>query len=103
MSLQWLKLVLLIAVLVPSVYIPRFFCRHICPMGAVLQPLAPFKFLRIRRAVGSSKEDSNRVLDEVCPMGARVADSDDTSVVDGACIHCGNCTTAAPDLFSQTI
>lgn len=93
---------LLIAVLVPSVYIPRFFCRHICPMGAVLQPIAPFKFLRIRRAVGSTKEESNRILDDVCPMGVRVADSDDASV-DGSCIHCGNCTVAAPDLFSQAI
>jgi ferredoxin-like protein FixX len=72
-------------------------------MGAVLQPFAPVKFLRIRRAVGSSKEDSNRLLDEVCPMGVRVTDSDDGSITDPACIHCGNCTTAAPDLFSQTI
>ncbi len=98
----WAKLVLLIAVLVPSVYIPRFFCRHICPMGAVLQPLAPFKFLRIRRQAGTSKEDCNRILDEVCPMGVKVADSD-AFVSDSNCIHCGNCPTAAPDVFSQTV
>jgi len=98
----WLKLVLLIAVLVPSVYIPRFFCRYICPMGAVLQPMAPFKFLRIRRAPGVSKEECNRILDDVCPMGVKVGDSD-SFVSDPNCIHCGNCPTAAPDVFSQQI
>lgn len=31
------------AVLVPSVYIPRFFCRYLCPMGTLLEPLSSYK------------------------------------------------------------
>ena len=96
----WLKLVLLIAVLVPSVYIPRFFCRYVCPMGAVLTPLAPYKFLRIKRSTSSTASENNKVLNEVCPMSCSVTDKD-TFVVDEGCIHCGNCTTAAPEMFSQ--
>merc|ERR1712000_172541 len=85
----WLKLVLLIAVLVPSVYIPRFFCRYVCPMGAVLTPLAPYKFLRIKRSTSSTASENNKVLNEVCPMSCSVTDKD-TFVVDEGCIHCGN-------------
>ena len=98
----WIKLVVLIGVLVPSLYIPRFFCRHICPTGAILSPFSPFKFLHIRRTAASTKEDANRILDEVCPMGVRASDSE-TKITDPNCIHCGNCTTAAPDVFAQAI
>ena len=98
----WIKLVLLIAVLVPSVYIPRFFCRYVCPMGAILEPFAPFKMLRIERKTGSSINEANKVLDEVCPMSCKVS-SDATFVSDPSCIHCGNCTTVAPNVFSQGV
>lgn len=41
--IAWLKLVLLIAGLAPAAYIPRFFCRYICPLGAMLEPLSKYK------------------------------------------------------------
>merc|ERR1712232_190920 len=93
----WLKLLLLLGVLVPSVYIPRFFCRFICPMGAVLEPLAPFKLLRIARAPGASKDKANKVLEEVCPMGVRIGSEGESFIEDPNCIHCGACTVEAPE------
>merc|ERR1711916_32564 len=95
----WVKLVLLIAMLVPSVYIPRFFCRYICPMGAVLTPLAPYKFLRVTRSSGFSAADNNRVLADVCDMGVRVSDKD-AFITDGNCTTCGACVQAAPNEFA---
>lgn len=97
----FMKLIILVAVLVPSIYIPRFFCKHICPMGAMLEPFVPYKVLKITRAPSASKEDNNRCLDEVCPMDC-VVKSDSTFVDDANCIHCGNCVQAAPEQFSQT-
>ncbi len=43
--IAWIKLALCVAVLVPSVYIPRFFCRYLCPMGTLLEPLSSYKVL----------------------------------------------------------
>ena len=96
----WLKLVILIGVLVPSVYIPRFFCRYICPMGTVVQPLVPYKLLRVAHQSGYSAAENNKVLDDVCPMSCKVSDKD-SFVTDPSCIHCGNCSTAAPEQFRQ--
>jgi hypothetical protein len=39
----WAKIAILIAAVTPSIYIPRFFCRFLCPMGALLEPLSKFK------------------------------------------------------------
>eukprot|EP01097_Dermamoeba_algensis_P009302 TRINITY_DN651_c0_g2_i3.p1 TRINITY_DN651_c0_g2~~TRINITY_DN651_c0_g2_i3.p1 ORF type:complete len:264 (-),score=55.69 TRINITY_DN651_c0_g2_i3:306-1097(-) len=41
--IAWLKLFVLVAVLAPSAFVPRFFCRYICPIGAVLEPFSPYK------------------------------------------------------------
>jgi len=99
----WLKLVLLVAVVAPSVYIPRFFCRHICPLGAALEPFAPFKFLRINRSSAFSRDENNKVLDAVCSMGVKVASDSDQFISDPNCIHCGACVAAAPEQFEQAI
>lgn len=39
----WVKLGLLVMLLAPSAYIPRFFCRFLCPMGALLEPFQKYK------------------------------------------------------------
>lgn len=97
----WLKFVILLGVLAPSVYIPRFFCRHICPMGASLEPLASLKLLRINRNIAVSKDENNKVLESVCSMGVRVANDSDTFISDSNCIHCGACVAQAPEQFEQ--
>jgi len=92
----WIKIALLIAVLAPSVYIPRFFCRYICPLGALLEPLSKFKYLRIYKNPKLAKEDLNKLLSDVCPMGVQ-QQSDDVDFIDhGGCINCGRCVTEAP-------
>jgi len=99
----WVKLAILFASLVPSLYIPRFFCRYLCPLGALLQPVSPFKALRISRSPTSSKEDINRVLSDVCPMGVTVDQDDSDFIKHPSCIHCGKCVTEAPNVLSQSI
>jgi len=95
----WMKFGILIAVLVASIYVPRFFCRFICPMGALLEPFSSYKFLRIYRT-GKSVEEFNNMLTEVCPMGVQVQDNSDTITHPG-CINCGKCLIEFPTTTAQ--
>ncbi len=45
----WLAAVLLLAILVASRFVPRLFCRALCPLGALLGVFARFSVLRISR------------------------------------------------------
>jgi len=101
-TIAWIKLAVLVGVLVPSVYTPRFFCRYLCPMGALLEPLSKYKMLRISRTGKLSKEELNRLMNDVCPTGVQV-DSEDSEFIDhGNCIHCGKCAAEAPKHLQQT-
>jgi len=99
----WIKVALLILVLAPSVYIPRFFCRFLCPMGALLEPLSKYKFLRIVRSPKSTKEELNKVLNDVCPMGVQITSDEGETIESSSCVHCGKCITEAPKLLEQRV
>lgn len=100
--IAWIKLALCVAVLVPSVYIPRFFCRYLCPMGTLLEPLSSYKVLRIARSSKTPVQDANKVLGDVCPMGVQLEKEDYVSD-HPSCIHCGKCVAEAPATFAQTL
>jgi len=91
----WVKIGLLVATIVPSLYIPRFFCRYVCPMGALMEPMSQFKLLRITRNPKLTTEDLNKVLDDVCPMGVHL-EKDGEFIDHPGCIHCGKCVTEEP-------
>jgi len=98
----WVKLGVLVLVFVPSMYVPRFFCRFLCPMGTLLEPLSSYKVLRIYRAPKASKEELNKVLSDVCPMGVQL-DKEEYVSDSPACIHCGKCVTESPSVLTQQI
>jgi len=100
--IAWLKLFVLVAVLAPSVFVPRFFCRFICPLGAVLEPFSQFKFLRLRRT-GVTKEELNKTLAEVCPMGVTFENETEYVTDHGGCINCGKCVTELPKKINQVL
>jgi len=97
------KLLVFVAVIVPSLYIPRFFCRYLCPMAAIMEPVFRFRFLKIHyNASKAGREEANNVLANVCPMGVQIEkDSTDTYIDNVQCIHCGKCVTEEPTVFSQ--
>jgi len=95
----YVKFGILIGVLVPSMYVPRFFCRFLCPMGALLEQFSSYKFLKIHRT-GKSVDELNTVLGEVCPMGVTVAEGSD-SISHGGCINCGKCLIELPSSTHQ--
>jgi len=94
----WLKLIAFIAVIVPSLYIPRFFCRYICPLAPLLGGVAPYKVLRIYRNPSINVEQANGMLDSVCPTGVKV-DPTENYLTSPNCISCGNCVVQHPNTF----
>ncbi|MBN1303663.1 MAG: 4Fe-4S binding protein [Anaerolineales bacterium] len=71
---------------------PRFWCRHLCPQGALLSLVSRFSLLNRRvstscSSCGACKRD--------CPMDAIPLDAHNTDYSD--CIFCMECQTTCPE------
>ena len=90
LSENLIGLILLIVVVVGSVFIDRFFCRYLCPAGALYGILAKISPLKVKHSacVMCCK------CSKVCPMGIDVAHMD--VVNSPECIACGECIRACP-------
>jgi len=102
-ALGFFKMGILVAILAPSVYVPRFFCRFICPLGALYEPLAKYKMLRIYRNIKQTKDELNRILSDVCPMGVQITSEESEFIDHGGCVHCGKCVAESPKPLTQRI
>lgn len=70
---------------------PRFWCRYLCPLGALLSLVSPLG--RLRREVGPECPACG-ACQKACPMGAAV-DEGGTRVTE--CIQCRTCVAACPE------
>lgn len=59
--------IILIAILIGSVFITRFYCRYLCPLGAALALLTVTSLFRIKRV---PQCNLCRVCESSCPTGA---------------------------------
>jgi polyferredoxin len=102
-AVGWVKLFLLLATGVACTMIPRFFCRYLCPVAALLEPFMRFRFLRIRRSPKLSRDEYNKVMAAVCPTGVSAPPNVPLAdyVDHPACIHCGRCLTATSRLTQE--
>ena len=76
------KVILAIAILTASVFIFRFFCRFICPLGAF------YGFFHNVSLFGISLDESKCTHCQKCVTHCKM---DITSVGDAECIQCGEC------------
>ncbi len=87
-------LVILLLIVAGMCLEERFFCRFLCPMGAVftLIPILPFFFLRRDReqCLTGCKAGARK-----CPSGIEVPDKHKLEL-EGDCFHCQKCVDICP-------
>ncbi|MBQ8685351.1 MAG: 4Fe-4S binding protein [Clostridia bacterium] len=81
------KFTLLILIVVASIFFFRFFCRFLCPLGALYGFFCKIAMLGV-------KLDKNKCTD--CGLCVGVCKMDIKKVGDHECIHCGACISACP-------
>ena len=85
-------LAVLVLSLAGSLLYDRFFCKYLCPAGALLGLLSRVSFLNIRRDAAACI-DCGR-CDKACMMNVAVATVD--VVKSSECISCNECVNACP-------
>lgn len=86
----WLAAGLLLGILVASRFIPRLFCRALCPLGALLGLFARFSLFRIRRRVSACTDCG------ACTFACQGADEPLGAHRVHECHVCLNCLPACP-------
>lgn len=88
--LSWLIGFLFIAILGMNLLLPRFFCRTLCPLGALLGILSRFSLWRIER-------DENKCTQcGVCLRSCEGASDPDRRLRKSECMVCFNCLEDCP-------
>lgn len=84
--------VLLLLIIIGSFFIERFFCRYLCPLGAIFAVVSRVRFFHIRKI--RDKCGKCRVCTNACSMGIPLYKYD--TVTSGECINCFACVENCP-------
>lgn len=85
-------LVLLLIITVGSAFVERFFCRYLCPLGAVFSLISRFTLFKIKKP--RKKCGSCSACTSGCAMGIPLYKTN--KVNSGECIQCMKCSTLCP-------
>lgn len=83
---------LLVGIMVGSVFVHRFFCRYLCPLGAIFAIVSKVRVTHIQKERTSCGKC--RACTNACPMGIALYRSD--KVRSGECIACMACVAVCP-------
>ncbi len=84
--------IVLLVIMIGAVFIERFFCRYLCPLGAVFTIVSKFSFFRISKPTHSCSKCS--LCASKCSMGIELTKME--KVKSGECIYCLKCMDACP-------
>jgi len=94
--LLWVRIIIMVAVLVSAVYIPRVWCRYFCPQGALSALISRFSFLGLRREPVKCVRAGCRACVDACPMKVPIMDLPWEKFTDPECIYCLRCVAVCP-------
>ncbi|MPQ31610.1 4Fe-4S binding protein [Clostridium estertheticum] len=83
---------LLLLITIGALFVERFFCRYLCPLGAVFNILSKIGILKIKKP--TDKCGKCRLCTNNCSMGLSLYKAQ--SVCGGDCINCFKCIEACP-------
>ncbi len=93
-ALFWARLVVLGMTIVLALYIPRGWCRYVCPQGAFSAILMRFSFLGLKRDPVRCDRAECRECVQVCPMMVPILDQPWEKFTHPECIMCLKCVDA---------
>ncbi|XRO75905.1 4Fe-4S binding protein [Methanocaldococcus sp. 28A] len=85
-----LAYLLLALFLVLGFIYPRFFCKYVCPVGALLSIFAKFSIFRLK--LNKNKCTGCRLCEFKCPMQIKIANVENINQME--CIRCFECMSA---------
>jgi len=91
-----LRLVILIAVLFLAAYVPRAWCRYLCPQGALSAIVSRFSLLGLRRDPVRCIRARCHICEDKCPMKVPILSLPREKFTDPECIYCLRCVTICP-------
>lgn len=92
-------LTILLSLVLLSLFIRNFWCRYLCPYGALLGVwgfLSPFKVRRDASSCTTCKK-----CDRICPCSIRI--SEKLTIVSDECFACGKCVDVCPEVNTLSI
>jgi len=92
-ALFWARLVVLGLTVALALYVPRGWCRYVCPQGAFSAVLMRFSFLGLRRDPVRCGKDCRDCV-KVCPMLVPILDEPWEKFTHPECIMCMKCADA---------
>lgn len=84
--------ILFILITIASVFVERFFCRYLCPLGAVFVIISKLRIVKVKKE--RTKCGKCRICTNNCAMGIPLYKYD--VVKSGECINCMQCVTSCP-------
>jgi polyferredoxin len=93
----WAQLAIMIGVLVFAAYVPRSWCRYLCPHGAIMAIMNRFSFVGLRRDPVKCAKGGCRLCVSACPMRVPILDLPWEKFSHPECIYCMKCVDACKD------
>ena len=91
-SLFWIRLLILVLFLYGSFRITRFWCRYLCPLGALMGIFSKFSLLGIKRNLLNCTHCPE--CEKQCPMQVKILELPWSKLNDSECILCLECSDA---------
>ncbi|MGQ4911446.1 MAG: 4Fe-4S binding protein [Candidatus Thorarchaeota archaeon] len=93
----WLQVAFVSVVLIVSFWIPRWFCRWLCPAGFLYGIFSKEALIGIGRNPARCTPDTCNVCEVVCPMNIRIRKFPYQHVHSPDCIMCLECKSHCPN------